>query len=150
MLKKQQPSNARRRAGIALVGVFVALAGVSATVLQAAPALLTVGELHVVARIDDGQPRDWRGPIDAGVAHRYDWPTDDGHHWTMSLTAQPIDGGKYQLDATVARDGQLVSKPKLIVRDTQPAGVALGTESDGRFHGLRLDITASSPSADKK
>lgn len=141
------PSHRRRRLGLALV-VGLALAGAATAngLATSAPAATQKdGQLHVVARIDGGEPIDWRGPIASGSVHHFAWPNGDGVTWTLDATLRPNDANTYVLDATVARGSDAPSHPRLVFGDGQPAGIKLGAQhADGTFEGLELSITATS------
>lgn len=137
------PSPLRRRAGLALVVVLaLAACGLSAAVAASTPA--PTPQLHLVARVDGGAPRDWRGPLAMGTAHHYNWPTDDGRTWSMDLTVRPQTGGRFVLDAVVRENGSLKSRPRLVVDDGRAARIQIGEAApSGPFRGLDVEITAS-------
>ena len=138
MLAKPMPSPTRRRAGV----LVVALLGiVTATAASVRPASPRDANLEILARVDDGAPRQWRGPVAPGQPHHYNWPTDDGHAWSMDLSARPQPGGRHRLDAVIAHDGRVVARPVLVVVDGKPGGIGLGEQGPHGFRGLRLQIT---------
>ena len=47
----------------------------------------------------------------------------------------------------IEQDGKLLAEPRLVVRDGQPASVQQGSEHDGRFEGIKLQVTASASDA---
>lgn len=92
------------------------------------------------ARIDDGETETFALGGAYGEAIAFSQQTDDGR---IDVEARIRDAGqaRYDIVATIERDGRVVATPRLIVERGTPAAVRVGEEKPGAgFEGVALDV----------
>jgi TonB family protein len=182
MLKKPLPGRARTALGLGLVAVLAAGGSYAAWAAQPAqssvidPDAPAAQRIHadVVLRVDDA-PLDlsWASHDVAGYLMRHDpqkAPSDwefgfisgrpffleifnGKESWRIDGTVRPAADHTFELESTLTHNGSIVSRPKLIARDGEPAGIKIGEKKGGKFKGLGAQFTfrdAKSPIADAK
>ena len=156
-LKSPMPRAWVRRAGIAAVATLAL--GTGFVVWSAQPgrvlvrtAATTVADADMLAdirvKIDDGAllPSGLR-PIRFGDRMEYTY-RDAGKELRLLATVQPAGKGRFDIQASLERDGKVVATPRLITEDGKPAVVRVGEETAaGGFHGAEVTMFLTSNTA---
>ena len=156
-LKSPMPRAWVRRAGIAAVATLAL--GTGFVVWSAQPdnvvvrtAATTVADadmlMDVRAKIDDGalSPSGLR-PIRFGDRIEYTY-RDAGKDVRLLATVTPAGQGRFDIQASLERDGKLVATPRLITKEGEPAMVRVGEEgAAGAFRGVEVTMYLTSDTA---
>lgn len=97
------------------------------------------------ARIDDGESDVFVLGGAYGEPIAFSQQTDDGR---IDVEARIRDAGqaRYDIVATIERDGRVIASPRLIVERGKPAAVRVGEEKAGAgFEGIALDLVVRPP-----
>lgn len=158
MLKQPMHTPRRRMLGAAIAIVLSLATAYAAWAAQPADAqaasVLPAAEgAEYTARIeftrDDGQPVQF---IASGAfGQRFTLVNGNGEGSpSVSAVVVPVavkGGLALDIAMRIEQDGKLLAEPRLVVRDGQPASVQQGSEHDGRFEGIKLQVTASASDA---
>lgn len=156
-LKSPMPRAWVRRAGIAAVAVLAL--GTGFVVWSAQPGRVVVGTAttavdaadmmaDIRARIDDGalSPSGLR-PIRFGDRIEYTY-RDAGKALRLLATVRPAGEGRFDIQASLERDGKVVASPRLITEDGKPAVVRVGEDdAAGAFRGVEVTMLLTSNTA---
>ncbi|MES2672541.1 MAG: M56 family metallopeptidase [Pseudomonadota bacterium] len=156
-LKSPMPRAWVRRAGIAAVATlalgtgFVVWSAQPGRVVVRTPAT-TVDDADMLAdirvKIDDGalSPSGLR-PIRFGDRMEYTY-RDAGEELRLLATVQPAGKGRFDIQASLERDGKVVATPRLITEDGKPAVVRVGEDTAaGGFNGVEVTMFLTSNTA---
>ena len=116
---------------------------------QAAAHAVPLGDYiaQIRTRIDDGQPEAFALGGAYGEPVAFSQQTDDGR---LDVEARVRDAGegRYDVVATIERDGRVVARPHLIVERGKVAAVRVGDQTDGgSFKGVALEMTVTPAAA---
>ncbi len=156
-LKSPMPRAWVRRAGIAAVAVLAL--GTGFVVWSAQPGRVVVKTAttavddadmmaDIRARIDDGalSPSGLR-PIRFGDRIEYTY-RDAGEALRLLATVRPAGKGRFDIQASLERDGKVVASPRLIADDGKPAVVRVGEDNAaGVFRGVEVTMLLTSNTA---
>ncbi len=156
-LKLPMPRAWVRRVGIAAVAVLAL--GTGFVVWSAQPgqvvvrtAATTVADADMLAdirvKIDDGalSPSGLR-PIRFGDRMEYTY-RDAGKELRVLATVRPAGKGRFDIQASLERDGKVVATPRLITEDGKPAVVRVGEKTAARgFRGVEVTMYLTSNTA---
>lgn len=156
-LKSPMPRAWVRRVGIAAVATLAL--GTGFVVWSAQPdnvvvrtAATTVADadmlMDIRAKIDDGalSPSGLR-PIRFGDRIEYAY-RDAGKDVRLLATVRSAGQGRFDIQASLERDGKVVATPRLITRDGEPAVVRVGEEgAAGGFRGVEVTMFLTSNTA---
>lgn len=156
-LKSPMPRAWVRRAGIAAVATLAL--GTGFVVWSAQPDNVVVRTaatkvadadmlMDIRAKIDDGalSPSGLR-PIRFGDRIEYTY-RDAGKDVRLLATVRPAGQGRFDIQASLERDGKVVATPRLITRDGEPAVVRVGEEgAAGAFRGVEVTMYLTSDTA---
>lgn len=133
MLKQSRPTRAMRRTGLCLVaGVTFAFAWTAWASQSSRPATVPAAGRHLDAtlRLDvdgkTGQP--------VQIIHELgsDFEIADGD-WRATMVANAAAGGNVALDATLRKNGRVVSAPSVVAKQGEPFAVAVGDAGQENF-----------------
>ena len=154
MLKRPLPSSMRSAAGRGMVIAILLASGYAAWAAQPSestpiPALPGAENTDYTARIEfsenGGEPARFFAAKHFGEAFTM---VDGDAQGRPSVTAivQPvlIEGAlAFDIAMRIEQSGKLLSEPRVVVRDGKPASVQQGSEKDGHFEGIRVEVTVS-------
>ena len=156
-LKSPMPRAWVRRAGIAAVatlalgtGFVVWSAQPGQVVVRTATTAVDGADMmaDIRARIDEGalSPSGLR-PIRFGDRIEYTY-RDAGKEVRLLATVRPAGQGRFDIQASLERDGKLVATPRLITGDGEPAVVRVGEEGAATgFRGVEVTMLLTSDTA---
>jgi len=126
MLKQSRPTRAMRGAGLCLVvGMTLAFAWTAWASQASRPATVAAAgrSIDAILRLDvDGKPGK---PVQIIHELGRDFEIADGD-WRATMVANATASGEVALDATLRRDGRVVSAPSVVARQGEPFAVAVG------------------------
>src|SRR3984957_1291382 len=64
----------------------------------------------------------------------------DAETWRIDATPNRLPDGTMRFDSTLTHNGTIVSKPSVITKENQPAGIKIGEEADGAFKGFEAQV----------
>lgn len=133
MLKQSRPTRAMRGAGLCLVaGMTLAFAWTAWASQSSRPATVAAAGRSVDAtlRLDvDGKPGK---PVRIVHALGSEFEIADGD-WRAAMVANATANGDVALDATLRRNGRVVSTPSVVARRGEPFSVAIGDAGHETF-----------------
>lgn len=159
MLRQPLPTRRRRTLGSAIAVVlslsvgYAAWAAQPAATLQSASVLPGAEDSDYTARVEFSQDGGEPARFVAGKKFGESFTMVDGDaagHPAVTATIVPmLHEGKLAFDIAmrIEQDGKLVSTPRLLVLDGNTAVVREGSERDGRFEGIELEVTVSARDA---
>lgn len=156
-LKSPMPRAWVRRIGIAAVaalalgtGFVVWSAQPGQVVIRTATTAIDDADMlaDIRAKIDDGalSPSGLR-PIRFGDRIEYTY-RDAGKELRLLATVRPAGEGRFDIQASLERDGKVVATPRLITGDGEPAVVRVGEDiAAGGFRGVEVTMHLTSNTA---
>ncbi len=161
-LKSPMPRAWVRRVGIAAVATLALGTGfvvwsaqpgtvavrTAATTVADADMLADDMFMDIRAKIDDGalSPSGLR-PIRFGDRIEYAY-RDAGKELRLLATVRPAGQGRFDIQASLERDGKVVAAPRLITEDGKPAVIRVGEASvGGGFRGVEVTMLLTSNTA---
>ncbi len=145
MLKSHSTHRVARRWMNLLTGMMLLSIAGLAIALDPTPEQ-TPAEPFTVAmdvQIDEGSKSSFAvaGPAGESMAASID---ADGSNVLLALTVKPTEtAGHVLVETSIHRDGKLVAEPALQVAINGEGRIQAGTEVDGRFEGVRVDLKVS-------
>lgn len=144
MLQLPPRSLARQRVGLAMIALVTVLAsGLVWASLAREAATPPAGIVH----------QRWTLAIDGGetlgpflLADRPGVPVEirfeeAGASWSLRSSATPLPEGRFDVQATIARGGDVVAQPRLVI-DATGGVIQVGESSPSGFRGLRAEVQA--------
>lgn len=160
MLKEHTPKPMRSLAGAALVTLISLAGGYAAWAAQpqepqAMPALPGSESADYTARIEysrnDGEPARFFASKKFGEAFAMTEATAQGQP-SITATVRPVSvKGElaFDIDFTIAQEGEPTSAPRVVIGDGRTATVRTGSEQDGKFTGINVEVQVKAHDADK-
>jgi len=149
MLPAHSPSRRTRRSMIGLTALSLFAATGLAVAVDPGSTTSATQHFHVdIALVLDDQPASrfgLGGPAGEPMAAKIDGA---GSQVDFTLIVEPTASPEFvMVDMTIARDGTTIAEPKLKLKLGGEGGVQIGSDVDGKFSSVGLDLTVQNGAA---